>query len=295
MQNKKITLNSNVIGRSMLIKGHTLHFVDSDGKKPIVLLHGLGFSLYSMRNVFNDLLDREYRVIALDLPGCGYSTAAPRVRLTPDEIAEVLHEFLKALDIEHANFYAIAEGAIYALRLAQMYPENVSSLLLTSPGSLTRHYPARYRHLATPIIGEAIVKLMKRKHTDQFLRWIMFDETSINATVERQTYQPFVSKDAKLGLLNMLRDYQDIKVFANLNQVDCATLMLWGEYDCGHPVAMCDLFMKKIERVAERIIPNCAHLVHEERPRLVSDIIDRFLLKNSREYLHIDEENKTFI
>lgn len=274
----KITLNSNIIGRSMQIMGHTLHFVDSEeGETPIILVHGLGFSLYSMRNVYNDLTDRGYRVIAIDIPGSGYSQASENIRLSPHEIAEVIHELMRALEIETANFYAIAEGAIYVMRLCQLYPECISSLMLVSPGSVTRHYPILYRNIGTSIIGPAIVKLMKRKHINKFLRWIMFDETAINPTLERQTFQPFTKHETKLGFLNLMRDYQDIKVFTNLSQITCPTLMLWGQYDVGHPVSMCDLFLKKIDSSTECIIPNCSHLIHEEKPRMVCNIIDKYL------------------
>lgn len=279
MSTNKITLNSNIIGQDMQILGHTLHFVESEGDKTIILVHGLGFSLYSMRNIYNNLAAGGYRVIAIDLPGCGYSAAAPKVLLSPDEMAETLHELLKALKIKSASYYAIGEGAIYTMRLCQLYPENVESLVLVSPGSITRHYPAKYRYLTFPIVGEVFIKLMKRKHIDEFLRWIMFDETSINASFQRQTYQPFMQDEAKLGLLNLLRDYQDIRVFADMSFIHCPTLILWGENDIGHPQGMCDLFLKKIEKSSEYIVPNSGHMIHEERPKLVCDIINKFFVQ----------------
>lgn len=281
MPETKINLNSDVIGRSVLINGHTVHFVESNGKTPLLLVHGIGFSLYSMRNVFNTLADRGYKVIAVDLPGCGYSKADPKIKLSPDEIADTLHKLLESLKIKKTNIYAIAEGAIYALRLCQLFPEDVNSMVLASPGSLTRHYPAKYRHIATPIIGEVLVKLLERKHINKFFRWIMFDETGIIPTLERQTFQPFTQKEAKLGLLNLLRDYQDLHVFSNLSNIFCPVKLIWGDYDAGHPVNMSKLFLKKIEGSSLSIINNSGHLVHEERPNMVCDIIERFIAYNS--------------
>ncbi len=247
MTTNKITLNSSILGRTIQIDGHVVHFAESDGDTPIFLIHGLGFSLYSMRNVYNDLAERGYKVIAVDIPGCGYSKAAPRVRMTPDEVAHVLNKLIDSLKIKKVNIYAIAEGAIYALRLCQMHPENVNSMVLASPGSMTINYPFLYRHLSAPIFGELALKMMERKHINKFLRWIMFDETSVTGSLERQTYQPFEQKETKLGLLNLLRDYMDIAVFSNLKNIFCPTKIIWGEYDKGHPVNMCELFLKRIE------------------------------------------------
>ena len=281
MPEKQINLNSNIIGRTVTINGHELHFVESEGETPLLLIHGLGFSLFSMRNVFNDMADRGYRVIAVDIPGCGYSGVGHKKTLLPEEIADTLHDLLEFLKIGKTNIYAIAEGGIYALRLCQLYPEDVGAMVLASPGSITRHYPPKYRYLATPIVGEILIKIMERKHINKLLRWIMFDETSISPTLERQTYQPFTQKEAKLGLLNLLRDYQDLRVFSNLSSVFCPVKIIWGDYDKGHPSNMSNLFLKKIEGSTFSLINNSGHLVHEERPKMVCDIIDRFITYNA--------------
>ena len=281
MPEKQINLNSSVLGSSEHINGHDVHFVDSEGKTPVLLLHGLGFSLFAMRNVYNDLAERGYRVIALDIPGCGYSKADPKVRMSVEEIADTLHKFLDKLKIEKVHIYAIAEGAIYALRLCQMYPENVISMVLASPGSITMHFPAKYRYLATPVAGEIIIRFMERKHINALIKWILFDETAATPTLQRQTYQPFTEKEARLGLLNLIRDYQDLAVFTNLSKIFCPVKIIWGDFDKGHPVNMSDLFLKKIEGSSLSIINNSGHLVHEERPRMVCDIIDRFISYNS--------------
>ena len=276
-----ITLNSAVLGRTIQINGHIVHFVESEGDTPILLVHGLGFSLYSMRNVYNDLVQRGYRVIAVDIPGCGYSKANPKIRMFPDEVSDTLAKLLEALKIEKTNIYAIAEGAIYSIRMYQLYPEKVISMVLASPGSITKHYPLKYRNLTMPIVGEIILKMMKRTHISHFLRWMMFNETAVTSSLERQTYQPFEQKEAKLGLLNLLRDYIDIYVFSNLAKVYCPVKFIWGDYDKGHPMNMSTLFLKRIENASFTLINNSGHLVHEERPKMVCDVIDRFIAFNS--------------
>ena len=281
MPETKINLNSNVIGRTMEINGHTIHFVESEGEVPLLLLHGLGFSLFSMRNVFNNLAERGYKVIAVDIPGCGYSKPAHKARLIPEEIAYTMHGLIEALSLGKTNIYAIAEGAIYALKLCQMFPEDVNTMVLASPGSITKHYPAKYRNLSVPVVGEIAMKLLERKHIDAFLKWIMFDETAVTPTLERQTYQPFTQREAKLGLLRLLRDYQDLSTYSNLSSVFCPVKIIWGDYDTGHPVNMSKLFLKRIEASTISIINNSGHLVHEERPKMVSDIVDRFITYNT--------------
>ena len=73
MPTETITVNSPKLGRSISIQNNIIHYVEHDGGRPVVLLHGLGFSLYSMRHVYSELVGLGYRVIAVDLPGCGTS------------------------------------------------------------------------------------------------------------------------------------------------------------------------------------------------------------------------------
>jgi pimeloyl-ACP methyl ester carboxylesterase len=162
-----------------------------------------------------------------------------------------------------------------------MYPGDVASMVLASPGSMTRHYPAKYRNLTAPVVGEMLIRFMERRHINALIKWIMFDETAISSTLERQTYQPFTEKDARLGLLNLMRDYQDIHVFSNLSKIFCPVKIIWGDFDKGHPINMSGLFLKKIEGSSFSTINNSGHLVHEERPKMVCDIIDRFIAYNS--------------
>ncbi|MCG8499567.1 MAG: alpha/beta hydrolase [Firmicutes bacterium] len=277
MSTENITVNSSKVGRSISIQKNIIHYVEHEGGRPVILLHGLGFSLYSMRHIYSALAEMGYHVITVDLPGCGYSMLSGDSLGSPKHMAELLHLFLKALKLEGAHFYGIAEGAIYALRLSQLYPKDVLSLTLTSPGSLTRHYPYAYRMLPSTIMGEMLVRSIKRKHIEKMLRWIFFNETVVTNAMVRQTYMPFERPECRLGLLYLLRDYNDNPVYNQLRYVACPVNLLWGEWDSAHPISMSDYFIKHIPNIQFRMFQNCGHLLHEERPHWVSKEIDGFI------------------
>ena len=45
-----------------------IHYLEAGVGEPLLLIHGIGQSLYTWRRIFSDLSEN-YRVIALDLPG----------------------------------------------------------------------------------------------------------------------------------------------------------------------------------------------------------------------------------
>ncbi len=64
-------------GQFIEIDGQRLHYVDTGGKGPaIVMIHGLGGTLWNYTYALVDKLSGEFRVIAVDRPGAGYSTRA---------------------------------------------------------------------------------------------------------------------------------------------------------------------------------------------------------------------------
>src|ERR1700680_5205744 len=61
-------------GRFIEIDGQRLHYVDTGGAGPaIVMIHGLGGTLWNYTYALVDKLSGEFRVIAVDRPGSGYS------------------------------------------------------------------------------------------------------------------------------------------------------------------------------------------------------------------------------
>ena len=105
-----------------------------DDAPTLVLVHGFGGSLYSWREVVPALADAGYRVIALDLPGFGYS-ARPQdaAAYTPPGQATSVAEVLETLGVgpeAPAHLVGHSFGGGVALKLAEERPELVRSLVL---------------------------------------------------------------------------------------------------------------------------------------------------------------------
>ncbi len=61
-------------GKFLQLGRHNIHYADEGQGRPILFIHGLGAQLHHFRHTLFSRLDDEFRLVALDRPGSGYST-----------------------------------------------------------------------------------------------------------------------------------------------------------------------------------------------------------------------------
>jgi pimeloyl-ACP methyl ester carboxylesterase len=126
----------------------TVHAYDARGPGPsptIVVLHGLGSTATSFGSLLTRLRPHATRVVALDLPGHGFSES-PREPLTPRDLYGAVHEALDTLVEEPMVLVGSSLGGGLALKYALERPERIVGLALVSPVA-ARMSPAEWEDL----------------------------------------------------------------------------------------------------------------------------------------------------
>jgi len=120
----------------------TIHRIQADGvtvfyreagpaDAPVVLLlHGFPTSSFQYRELISRLAD-QYRVIAPDLPGFGFTEvpAARNYKYTFDALANTILAFTDALHLKRYALYIFDYGAPTGLRLAMAHPERITAIV----------------------------------------------------------------------------------------------------------------------------------------------------------------------
>ena len=96
----------------------------------LLLLHGYPTSSLQFRDLMPRLA-HQYRVIAPDLPGFGFTEvpAARNYTYSFEALAQTLDHFVEALGLTRYALYVFDYGAPTGLRLALRHPERVSALI----------------------------------------------------------------------------------------------------------------------------------------------------------------------
>src|ERR1700751_1919637 len=152
---------------------HWVDFGGPAGVPPIVMVHGLGGSHLNWVRIARPLTERN-RVIAIDLPGFGFSPAAGR-RTTIEANRKVLDGFINETlggpVILMGNWMG---GAIQILAPAAS-PQAVTAVILRDPGRPPPaevpdpQVAAQFLMYALPGVGEAFMDISRRSRTDREL------------------------------------------------------------------------------------------------------------------------------
>lgn len=102
-------------------------------KGTVVLLHGKNFSGNYWERTANDFMKAGYRVIIPDQIGFGKSSKPENFPFTFHYLAQLTHDLISSRKVEKYFLIGHSMGGMLATRLALMYPNEVTKLLLVNP------------------------------------------------------------------------------------------------------------------------------------------------------------------
>ncbi|HVX02222.1 MAG TPA: alpha/beta hydrolase [Nitrososphaera sp.] len=268
------------------VDGMRVRYIDTDdtgsndgdnnnSRKPLLLVHGLGGAIESWANNIGGLAaakEKKLRVIALDLPGFGYSDK-PKISYTIRFYSDFVAKFAKALDVAPIAVAGSSLGGHVACELAITSPRVVSKLILTSPsGALPRSFkgsPALWRY----------VKVLEAKSVEEVKKALYaVDNKPVSDEYAKAAYDKFAMPGAKEAFLSALAGSAKAPRLgkSRLSKIRVPTLVIWGKDDTMIPVKYVEPFVKmKNSRIV--LLENCGHRPHVDKPDLFNRIVTDFL------------------
>lgn len=291
-----ITVNFEIVGSTDLgterISFETeIHYLDIGDGEPVLLIHGIGQSLYTWRNNVDFLVKNGYRVIAPDLAGFGYS-AHPNIYYTAEEHAIILKAFLDKLSIKRTHIVAFGTGCLCAICIAAAHPKRAGKLIMISPGAPNASYPFGMKVTSTWLGAEAFKLIYNEASLKSWLQSMYFDATKITEDVLENYCAPYRLKDVRETLCLSMKHFDDAHARSIMKSVRSDTLILSGESDKLHGEEMVRAYAAGLPLSKHLRIRNCAHMLHEEKHVRVNDEVLRFLRKDEKE--SIPEPRRTY-
>jgi len=233
--------------------GFRIRYVESGDGAPLVHLHGGGGLVMTPAH---DLLARERRVIAFEMPGFGESPENTRHETMPD-MARTMLEAVSALGVEEFDLMGTSFGSKTALWTALIAPERLRALVLESPAAIRPE--GRRPQPATP---EELVALL-HAHPERV------PPRPASSIEQRARTRPMVTR-----LMGPPRDPELEEAMPGLQ---VPVLAVFGTEDRMIPSEMGRAYRQLLPRCHLLFVYDAGHAVAADRPEAFTEAVSDFL------------------
>jgi len=259
--------------RQLEVSAATLHYLVRDHPEPaatVVFVHGLGTSSSSWSKIL-PLIRGPFRLLALDLPGFGFSAVKnPRGYCGLSDQVGALEEFLDALGVQPVVLVGHSLGGWVGAHVALRQPRRIEHLILVDAAGVYFDGVERSRDLFT---------LRSVKDTRKLLNnlWYRYP----------WYFKPFaVSIHKELIHRHMNEIVESIETGSILGEELSALTMpvslVWGREDRVIVPGSMKVFQKFIPHANTFLIDRCGHVPQLERPAEFASILNTLLNRKNR-------------
>lgn len=262
-----------------------------DRSKPtILLLHGFPSSSHMYRDLI-PLLARNFHVVAPDHPGSGYSDAPPASKFEPTfaNLAKVMNDFTKAVDLKEFVIYMQDFGGPVGFRMAVQHPERVKGLIIQNAnayeegilpqglaamkgraaGSLTAEQEKRLDVTLSPVGTEFFYKTGVRDFA-----FVNPDSYNIDNFVLAKPEYKSIQRALLIDYYDNILEYPAWQAYMRKHQPQ--TLILWGKGDPLFVPPGAEAYKRDLPK-AELHFFNTGHFaLEEDAPAIAEKIIQSF-------------------
>lgn len=267
------------------VNGIRIHYARAGQGPALLLLHGWPFTWYTWRLVLPELAKR-YTIIMPDLRGIGQTSRPPDGYDSRSRAADA-HGLLQHLGFEQAAVMGHDLGVEVAFMTALAYPQLVRKLVLVEaivgglPGAeaFLQRAPWWFSFHAVPNLPEQVIP----GHEDVYLNWFYhhstYQQRGLDPEARAEYIAAYTGTEALRGGFAHYRAFpqnrqQVAEAVAQGQRLTCPVMAV-----CGNVVG--EVLVNQLRTIADDvvgyIVPECGHVVQEEQPKALLDLLINFL------------------
>jgi pimeloyl-ACP methyl ester carboxylesterase len=257
--------------------GSVAYFDHGDGPA-VLFVHGLVGDFTHFEHVATRLVDRGFRVLGVDLPGCGDSHKRRDSHSIPGYARDVL-TVMDHLGIDRASLVGHSAGGAVVAEVAYRSPARVERLGLMSSAGLRRY------SRATEVLARTVVRPWLLEKTLERLALPLLDLVLVEdneytkkfvADALNRPVQPASGEMARV-MADLVPELVRATVLDRCHLFDMPVLVVWGDDDKLVPRESVEILRRRVADARFLELAACGHMPMIERPDVVAAELVRFL------------------
>jgi len=264
-----------VDSEAVLQRAHRGHVQVAVSGPELLVIHGAGCATQSWRGLF-PLLTPRFRVIAVDLPGQGFSQSGAQRRFGLEAMAEDLLALTHHMGWTPRHIVGHSAGAAIALQMVAfgLRPDRVTGLnaaLSNFKGVAGWLFPVLARALAvTPLSAN----LFAASATPATVHNLIKGTGSTLDQAGEALYLALCQDTAHVdGTLSMMAQWSLEGLMQRLPEIAVPVHLITGLNDRAVPPATSDAAAALLPQARVTTLPGLGHLAHEEDPATIAALI----------------------
>lgn len=254
-----------------------ISYVQTAETGPVALfVHGVIVNSHLWRHQLAALADLR-RCVAIDLMGHGHTTIDPQQPVSFEAQAEMLREFIDALNIDQVDLVANDSGTGVAQIFAARYPERLRTLTLTNGDVQDNWPPVNFSGFLDMVRAGGLPQTLRRMLDDKaFFRGpdAMEGAYENSASVSDETIDAYIrphlaSPERTEDLVRFILAFdnaQTVRIESKLRELKVSTLVVWGTGDIFFGKEWSDFLANTLAGSVTQVeIPDARLLFPEER------------------------------
>ena len=250
-------------------------------KNAIIFLHGFPGSHNGIVEMADKVTGR--RIIVPDLPGCGESEPFD-IKHVLKTYAKWLNDFLDSLSINKVVVVGHSFGARVALMFSVYYPEKIDKLILITPVSKADNLVARLGSLNYKLAGFLPYKIQKKWLFNPVYR--KGEEVFVYNSSDPEVRQKLIKlNDEEIKMVDTVANaeiFEELRSGESIikgDKINVKTLIIGCGKDKIASLASIKDLRNRFVNSEIVTMKNSGHLVVAEEPKVVANIINKWLKK----------------
>lgn len=259
-----------------------IHYRDVGEGPVVVLVHGEISSMHIWDEWINKM-SQNFRVIALDLPGSGL-TSAPHCISDPEEtcpenlssnyLSHTLEYFIEDLNIGKFTLVGHSySGYLAAQYAAHQHPEKLDKVILVTPMGFQQDIPWVVNYATVPGMDVLNRHVQPAIFTNAILEHFYGETEKLKAS-NRQRFIHLAQSEGAFHSnaiqLSMVRTLMEQGMLLDLRDISIPTLVMWGESDNWGDFAHAERWKKELGNATLVTYPLYGHALMEEGAEITS-------------------------